>query len=65
MNWILDGEKITALYMGNTVTGVVESSRVKYGGEVQYTVVLDTPVQFRWRSEPTNRVLVDRKEIVG
>ena len=65
MNWILDGEKITARYMGNTVTGVVESSRVKYGGEVQYAVVLDTPVQLRWRSEPTSRVLVGRKEIVA
>lgn len=65
MNWILDGEKITARYMGIIVTGVVESSRVKYGGEVQYTMVLDTPVQLRWRSEPTSRVLVDRKEIVA
>lgn len=65
MGWIKDGEKITARYMGYTVTGTVESSRVKYGGAVQYTVNLDSPVQLRWRSEPTNRVLINEAEIVG
>lgn len=65
MGWIKDGEKVTARYMGYTVTGTVESSRVKYGGEVQYTVNLDSPVQLRWRSEPTLRVLIDRAEIIG
>ena len=65
MGWIKDGEKITARYMGYNVTGTVESSRVKYGGEVQYTINLDQPVQLRWRSEPTLRVLIDRAEIIG
>jgi len=65
MGWIKDGKKITANYLGNTVTGVVESSRVKYGGEVQYTVILDAPVQLRWRSEPTDRLLINSKEIIG
>lgn len=64
MSWILDGQKIKANYLGETVTGMVVDSRVKYGGKVQYTVELDAPVQFRWRSEPTDRVLVDRDELL-
>ena len=64
MSWILDGQKIKANYLGETITGVVVDSRVKYGGKVQYTVELDSPVQFRWRSEPTGRVLVDRDELL-
>lgn len=63
-NWIKDGEQITANYLGEQVTGTVESSRVKYGGKVQYTVNLDQPVQFRWRSEPTTRVLIDCDKLV-
>jgi hypothetical protein len=64
MGWIKDGEQVTANYHGLTVSGVVESSRVKYGGRVQYTVNLNAPVQLRWRSEPTTRVLVDSDELV-
>ena len=64
MSWILDGQKVKAKYLGETVTGVVVDSRVKYGGKVQYTVELDAPVQFRWRSEPSSRVLVDRDELL-
>lgn len=64
MSWVLDGQKVKAKYLGETVTGVVVDSRVKYGGKVQYTVELDAPVQFRWRSEPSSRVLVDRDELL-
>lgn len=64
MSWILDGSRIKAKYLGEPVAGVVIDSRVKYGGKVQYTVELDQPVMFRWRSEPTNRVLVDSDELV-
>ena len=64
MGWIKDGNTIVANYLGEQVRGVVESSRVKYGGKVQYTVALDKPVQFRWRSEPSIRVLIDQDEIV-
>lgn len=63
MGWIKDGEQIVADYMGTKVSGVVESSRVKYGGKVQYTVNLDKPIQLRWRSEPTTRVLIDNDKI--
>jgi hypothetical protein len=64
MSWVLDGQKVKAKYLGETVTGVVVDSRVKYGGKVQYTVELDSPVQFRWRSEPTDRVLIDNDELL-
>ena len=65
MSWIKDGMQIKANYLGTEVSGTVESSRVKYGGKVQYTVILDKPVQFRWRSEPSTRVLIDSDELVG
>lgn len=65
MGWIKDGEFITANYMGKVVSGTVESSRVKYGGEVQYTVTLNQPVQFPWRREPTHRVLINQSELIG
>lgn len=62
--WIKDGKNIVANYLGETVRGTVESSRVKYGGTVQYTVNLNQPVQFPWRSEPSTTVLIDSNEIV-
>lgn len=62
--WIKDGKTIVANYLGETVRGTVESSRVKYGGRVQYTVNLEKPVQFPWRSEPSTRVLIDHANIV-
>ena len=63
-NWIKDGEQITANYLGTEVSGTVVDSRVKYGGKVQYTVDLDQPVQLRWRTEPTTRVLIDSDELI-
>lgn len=63
--WIKDRQKIVARYMLHTVQGTVESSRVKYGGSVQYTVVLSQPVKLRWRTEPTDRVLIDQSELLG
>jgi hypothetical protein len=63
-NWIKDGEQIAANYLGQQIQGTVESSRVKYGGKVQYTVILNKPVQLRWRNEPTTRVLIDAEELV-
>jgi hypothetical protein len=64
MSWIKDGKTIVANYLGETVRGTVESSRVKYGGKVQYTVALSKPVQFPWRSEPSTQVLIDNDEII-
>ena len=62
MSWNLEGMWVSAVYMGEyPVSGRVESSRVRYGGEVQHTVVLDTPIQFRWRAEPALRLLVEHR----
>ena len=44
--WDLEGMKVWGLYMGEfPVSGLVESSRVKYGGVVQHTVVLDNSIK--------------------
>ena len=64
MSWIKDGNTIVANYLGEQVTGVVQDSRVKYGGRVQYGVRLTRPVNFRWRTEPVVYVLVDDTNIV-
>lgn len=64
-NWALDGQRVTGVYLGVTVTGLVESSRVKYGGMVVHTVNLDHPVQFPWRTEPATRVLLNQNELVS
>ena len=63
MSWNKEGEKITATYQGQRVSGTVESSRVKYGGKVQHLVLLEKPVQLRWRTEPTDRLLIDEDEV--
>jgi hypothetical protein len=64
MSWDKQGQQIKALYQGQQVQGVVESSRVKYGGAVQHLVLLDKPIQLRWRTEPTDRLLIDHKELI-
>jgi hypothetical protein len=65
MEWNLEGLRVHGNYMGEyACSGRVESSRVKYGGGVQHTVTLDEPLQFRWRSEPTVRVLLDHEHVV-
>jgi len=64
MSWIRDGEHVAGKYMDQLIEGVVIESRVKYGGKVQLTVLLDKPIQLRWRTEPTRQVLVDTDEVV-
>jgi hypothetical protein len=63
-SWIKDGVRVRARYLGSEpVVGTVTESRVRYGGKVCYTVILDAPVQFPWRSEPADVVIVDQAEI--
>ena len=64
MSWILDGYCVKVQYCDVVATGVVESSRVKYGGSVQYIVILDESITLPWRDEPVSRVLVDQKDIL-
>lgn len=45
MSWNLEGLTVTGVYLGDfTVTGRVELSRVKYGGRVCHTLVLESPI---------------------
>ena len=61
--WNLEGLTVTGKYMDHEVTGKVELSRVAYGGRVKHTVVLDEPIQLPWRSELTERVILDMAEV--
>ena len=58
-NWNdLVGERINGLYMGLfPYTGRVVESRVKYGGAVQHTVVVDEP--FMVYGDLRERILVE------
>ena len=62
MKWDLTGERINGLYMGLfPYTGTVESSRVKYGGDVQHTVIVDEP--FKVYGDVRERILVSITEV--
>jgi len=62
-NWNLEGLHVTGNYMGEfPVTGIVTLSRVKYGGGVQHTVVLDEQIQVY--SAMRERVLLDHENVV-
>lgn len=42
MSWQREGQRIQAQYLGTfPISGVVELSRVSYGGKVQHTIKLD------------------------
>ena len=44
MTWDLSGKKVRGTYMNEVdIQGVVESSRIKYGGDVIHYVKLDEP----------------------
>jgi len=44
-SWQLEGLPVKGTYLNEfPYTGVVTLSRVKYGGSVQHTVKLDTPI---------------------
>jgi hypothetical protein len=65
MGWIKDGEQVAGKYFDQSFEGVVSESRVKYGGRVQYTVELTTPITLKWRDEPVTRVLVEAKDLTA
>lgn len=62
MSWDLEGKRVIGLYMGLfPYSGLVENSRVKYGGEVQHTVVVDEP--FKVYGAVRDRILVGGVEV--
>lgn len=62
MGWSLEGMIVWARYLDEfDVCGRVESSRVKYGGEVQHTVVLSVPMNIY--GQMRDRILIDHKTV--
>lgn len=62
MGWDLKGRHVVGRYIGQfPVTGTVESSRVKYGGSVSHTVLLDDIIEVY--GDIRERVLLDQKDI--
>ena len=60
--WDLTDKYITGIYMGLfPVSGLVESSRVKYGGTVCHTIVLDEPIKVY--GAVRDRVIIDHHEV--
>ena len=46
MTWNIEGAHVTGKYMNTfAFAGIVTHSRVKYGGRVQHTVLLDSPIE--------------------
>lgn len=59
----LEGMRVEGIYLGEfEVSGLVVMSRVKYGGGVVHTVVLDDPIEVYGRT--ADRVLVDHENIM-
>ena len=65
-NWDLTGMKVWGMYLNMfPVSGTVESSRVKYSGDVEHKVLLDEPLTVFGRvRDRGDVVLVDHYEIV-
>lgn len=71
MEWNLEGKRVNGLYMGLfPYAGKVVDSRVKYGGQVQHTVIVDEPfkvygavrVSILVEGSEINRILDERDE---
>jgi hypothetical protein len=61
--WNLEGMQVVGMYMNDiTVSGTVDLSRVKYGGEVSHHVVLDSPINVYGAIR--ERVILNHSEIV-
>lgn len=62
MDWNLEGNRVNGLYMGLfPYSGLVLDSRVKFGGEVQHTILVDEP--FKVYGEVREMILVGLGEI--
>lgn len=58
MDWNLESKRINGVYLGLfPYSGTVVESRVKYGGQVEHTVVVDEP--FMVYGDLRERILVD------
>jgi hypothetical protein len=62
-SWIKDGKKIIGEYCGVKYSGIVSNTRVCYGTDIQYTVVLDKPIEVF--GDPRERILVRKEANLG
>ena len=62
MKVIADNSRVIGICQGNAVIGTVLSSRI-HGKRIVYSVQLDEPLSFRWRTEPVYQVLLGNHEI--
>lgn len=61
-SWNLEGLMITASYLDSFhVSGTVAASRVKYGGGICHTVVLNNPITVYGTIR--NRVIVEHQDV--
>jgi hypothetical protein len=63
INWNLKGKEVKGIYFDIAVRGFVTDSRVKYGGKVQHTVKLYSPISLSWRDEPVKTILLDNDKV--
>jgi hypothetical protein len=62
MSWDKEGQYVQWKYLGEIpVSGTISHSRVKYGGGVQHTVILDRPTEVRGRI--ADSLLLDDEEL--
>lgn len=60
MNWNLEGLRVNGLYMGIfPISGKVNMSRVKYGGEVSHHITLDETIKVY--GEVRDRIILEHK----
>lgn len=65
-SWIREGQVVKAKYLDSyLVQGEIISSRVKYGGKVQHTLVLDHELSTHGVTRKSNEIiLIDESEII-
>jgi len=66
MGWNKDGSTVKALYLGEyECVGVVEESRISYGGSVLYTIQLDEPLVLPFNGEQRKVIIVNQTQIIA
>ena len=62
MSWNLEGNRVSGRYLNEYFfTGYVVESRVKYGGKVSNTIVLDEPIVVFGQTR--ERLLMDSEQL--
>jgi hypothetical protein len=62
MSWNKEGQQVAGVYLNAyTVVGTVALSRVKYGGRVQHTVDLVSPIEIFGTIRDT--ILLDEEDL--